>query len=120
MEKIRELIATELAKHDTGKTLYILDEPTTGLHFEDIHVLLNVLDKLVERGNTLIVIEHNLDVILHADYLIDMGNEGGRNGGNVVCVGTPNLLLQEVSDIQQNFKMTEDFCILLKNCLIVL
>jgi len=91
-ENQRVKLATELAKHDTGKTLYILDEPTTGLHFEDIHVLLNVLDKLVERGNTLIVIEHNLDVILHADYLIDMGNEGGRNGGNVVCVGTPESI----------------------------
>ncbi|NCC98102.1 MAG: excinuclease ABC subunit UvrA [Bacteroidia bacterium] len=91
-ENQRVKLATELAKHDTGKTLYIFDEPTTGLHFEDIHVLLNVLDKLVERGNTLIVIEHNLDVILHADYLIDMGNEGGRNGGNVVCVGTPESI----------------------------
>ena len=77
-ESQRVKLATELAKRDTGKTLYVLDEPTTGLHFEDIRVLLGVLNKLVDKGNTIIVIEHNLDVIKSADYLIDMGPEGGR------------------------------------------
>lgn len=88
-ESQRVKLATELAKRDTGQTIYILDEPTTGLHFEDIRVLLGVLQRLVERGNTVIVIEHNLDVIKVADYLIDMGPEGGRGGGQVVAVGTP-------------------------------
>lgn len=88
-ENQRVKLATELAKKDTGKTLYILDEPTTGLHFEDIKVLLGVLNKLVDRGNSLIVIEHNLDVIKNADYIIDMGPEGGREGGGVVATGTP-------------------------------
>ena len=88
-ENQRVKLATELAKKDTGKTLYILDEPTTGLHFEDIKVLLGVLNKLVDRGNSLIVIEHNLDVIKNADYIIDMGPEGGREGGRVVVTGTP-------------------------------
>ena len=88
-ENQRVKLATELAKKDTGKTLYILDEPTTGLHFEDIKVLLGVLNKLVDRGNSLIVIEHNLDVIKNADYIIDMGPEGGREGGRVVATGTP-------------------------------
>ena len=88
-ESQRVKLATELAKRDTGKTLYVLDEPTTGLHFEDIRVLLGVLNKLVDKGNTIIVIEHNLDVIKSADYLIDMGPEGGRRGGNVLFTGTP-------------------------------
>lgn len=88
-ENQRVKLATELSKKDTGKTLYILDEPTTGLHFEDIKVLLEVLNKLVNRGNSLIVIEHNLDVIRNADYIIDMGLEGGREGGSVVTTGTP-------------------------------
>ena len=83
-ESQRVKLATELAKKDTGNTLYVLDEPTTGLHFEDIRVLLGVLNKLVEKGNTIIVIEHNLDVIKCADYLIDMGPEGGRKGGQVL------------------------------------
>ncbi|MBO7045377.1 MAG: hypothetical protein J6W38_03375, partial [Prevotella sp.] len=74
---------------DTGKTLYILDEPTTGLHFEDIRILMDVLQKLVDRGNTVIVIEHNLDVIKLADHIIDMGPEGGRKGGLVLSTGTP-------------------------------
>jgi excinuclease ABC subunit A len=82
-------LATELSKRDTGRTVYILDEPTTGLHFEDIRVLLGVLQQLVEKGNTVIVIEHNLDVIKVADYLIDMGPEGGRGGGTLVAAGTP-------------------------------
>ncbi len=88
-EAQRVKLATELAKKDTKQTLYILDEPTTGLHFEDIRVLLEVLQKLVDKGNTIIIIEHNMDVIKVADYIIDIGPEGGRNGGTVVCSGTP-------------------------------
>lgn len=88
-ESQRVKLATELSKRDTGKTLYILDEPTTGLHFEDIRILMNVLQKLVDRGNTVIIIEHNLDVIKLADHIIDMGPEGGRNGGQILSVGTP-------------------------------
>lgn len=90
----RVKLATELAKKDTGKTLFILDEPTTGLHFEDIKVLLSVLNRLVDKGNTVIVIEHNLDVIKSADYIIDMGPEGGRNGGQVMGCGTPEDLIK--------------------------
>lgn len=89
-ESQRVKLATELSKRDTGKTLYILDEPTTGLHFEDIRVLMGVLQKLVDRGNTVIIIEHNLDVIKLADHIIDMGPEGGRGGGMVVAAGTPD------------------------------
>ena len=88
-ESQRVKLATELSKRDTGKTVYILDEPTTGLHFEDIRVLMNVLNRLVDKGNTVIVIEHNLDVIKQADYIIDMGPEGGRGGGQVLSCGTP-------------------------------
>ena len=88
-ESQRVKLATELAKRDTGRTIYILDEPTTGLHFEDIRVLLGVLQRLVDRGNTVIVIEHNLDIVKAADYIIDMGPEGGRNGGTIVAIGTP-------------------------------
>ena len=85
----RMKLATELSKRDTGKTMYILDEPTTGLHFEDIRILMNVLEKLVDKGNTVLIIEHNLDVIKLADYIIDMGPEGGRAGGQVMATGTP-------------------------------
>ena len=88
-ESQRVKLATELSKRDTGKTLYILDEPTTGLHFEDIRILMEVLQRLVDRGNTVIIIEHNLDVIKLADHIIDMGPEGGRGGGNVLTTGTP-------------------------------
>ena len=88
-ESQRVKLATELSKRDTGKTLYILDEPTTGLHFEDIRILMDVLQQLVNRGNTVIIIEHNLDVIKLADYIIDMGPEGGRGGGMVLTAGTP-------------------------------
>lgn len=91
-ESQRVKLATELAKRDTGKTLYILDEPTTGLHFEDIRVLMNVLNRLVDKGNTVIVIEHNMDVIRQADWIIDMGPEGGRGGGQVLFEGTPEQL----------------------------
>ncbi|MEA4809571.1 UvrABC system protein A [bioreactor metagenome] len=94
-ESQRVKLATELAKRDTGKTLYVLDEPTTGLHFEDIRVLLGVLNKLVDKGNTIIVIEHNLDVIKSADYIIDMGPEGGRRGGQLLFAGTPEAMIQQ-------------------------
>jgi len=82
-------LALELSRRDTGRTLYILDEPTTGLHFQDIEMLLAVLQRLREHGNTIVVIEHNLDVIKTADWLVDMGPEGGGGGGTVVCCGTP-------------------------------
>jgi excinuclease ABC subunit A len=91
-EAQRVKLATELARRDTGKTLYVLDEPTTGLHFEDVKVLMSVLNKLVDRGNTVIVIEHNMDVIKLADYVIDLGKEGGKEGGDVVFAGTPEKL----------------------------
>ena len=93
-ESQRVKLATELGKKDTGKTLYILDEPTTGLHFEDIRVLLSVLNRLVDKGNTVVVIEHNLDVVKSADWLIDMGPGGGREGGRLVFSGTPEQLAQ--------------------------
>ena len=94
-ESQRVKLATELSKRDTGSTIYILDEPTTGLHFEDIRALIDVLNRLVEKGNTVIVIEHNLDVIKVADYLIDMGPEGGRGGGTMVACGTPEAVVSE-------------------------
>lgn len=93
-ESQRVKLATELSKKDTGKTLYILDEPTTGLHFEDIRVLLKVLNRLVDKGNTVIIIEHNLDVIKVADYIIDIGPEGGNRGGYIICTGTPQEIIQ--------------------------
>lgn len=93
-EAQRVKLATELARRDTGKTMYILDEPTTGLHFEDVRVLLDVLNKLVDRGNTVIVIEHNLDVVKMADYIIDLGKEGGKQGGNIVFAGSPEKLVE--------------------------
>ncbi len=98
-ESQRVKLATELSKKDTGKTLYILDEPTTGLHFEDIRILMDVIKRLVDRGNTVIIIEHNLDVIKLADYIIDMGPEGGRNGGTVLSCGTP----EEVAQSQKGY-----------------
>jgi len=93
-EAQRVKLATELARRDTGKTLYILDEPTTGLHFEDVRVLLDVLNRLVDRGNTIIVIEHNIDVIKMADHIIDLGKEGGKEGGNIVFSGSPEELAE--------------------------
>ena len=93
-EAQRVKLATELAKRDTGKTLYVLDEPTTGLHFEDIKVLMNVLNKLVDKGNTVLIIEHNMDVIKMADWIIDMGPEGGDRGGRIVCEGTPEEIVK--------------------------
>lgn len=98
-ESQRVKLATELSKRDTGKTFYILDEPTTGLHFEDIRILMDVLQKLVDRGNTVLVIEHNLDVIKLADYIIDMGPEGGKRGGRVLATGTP----EEVANSTEGF-----------------
>ncbi|SDN82779.1 excinuclease ABC subunit A [Prevotella communis] len=98
-ESQRVKLATELSKRDTGKTLYILDEPTTGLHFEDIRILMQVIHKLVDRGNTVIIIEHNLDVICQADHIIDMGPEGGRKGGTVLSTGTP----EEVARSKKGF-----------------
>ena len=98
-ESQRVKLATELSKRDTGKTLYILDEPTTGLHFEDIRILMEVLEKLVDKGNTVLIIEHNLDVIKLADYIIDMGPEGGRGGGQLLCAGTP----EEVAKSKKGF-----------------
>ncbi len=93
-EAQRVKLATELARRDTGKTLYVLDEPTTGLHFEDVRVLLEVLNKLVDRGNTVVVIEHNMDVIKMADYIIDLGKEGGKEGGEIIFSGTPEKLVK--------------------------
>lgn len=102
-ENQRVKLATELAKRDTGKTLYILDEPTTGLHFEDIAVLLKVLNQLVDKGNTVIVIEHNIDVIRNADFLIDMGPEGGRLGGQIIATGSPEKLKKDQVGITSKF-----------------
>ena len=99
----RVKLAAELSKKDTGKTVYILDEPTTGLHFDDIKVLLGVLNKLVQKGNTVIVIEHNLDVIKCADYIVDMGPEGGRNGGTVVAFGSPEDVAENSNSITSRF-----------------
>jgi len=102
-ESQRVKLATELAKRDTGKTLYILDEPTTGLHFEDIRILMDVLQKLVDRGNTVIIIEHNLDVIKLADYIIDMGPEGGRGGGRMLSCGTPEVVAKNQESYTSRF-----------------
>ena len=93
-EAQRVKLALELSKRDTGRTLYILDEPTTGLHFEDTRKLLDVLTRLVDQGNTIVVIEHNLDVIKSADYVIDLGPEGEEAGGRIVAVGTPEQVAQ--------------------------
>ncbi len=98
-EAQRIKLAKELSKRATGKTIYILDEPTTGLHFADVHKLLDVLQRLVDTGNTIIVIEHNLDVIKSADYVIDLGPEGGEGGGRVVAQGTP----EEVAKVRKSY-----------------
>ena len=98
-ETQRVKLAAELAKKDTGNSVYILDEPTTGLHFEDVRVLLGVLQRIVDRGNTVIVIEHNLDVIKTVDYLIDLGPEGGAGGGHIVATGTP----EEVAKVKESY-----------------
>lgn len=106
-ESQRVKLATELSKKDTGKTLYILDEPTTGLHFEDIRVLLKVINRLVDKGNTVIVIEHNLDVIKAADYIIDMGPEGGKGGGELLSFGTPEEVAQSSKGYTPRFLREE-------------
>ena len=98
-EAQRVKLATELSRRSTGKTFYILDEPTTGLHFEDIRQLIDVLNKLVDRGNTVVVIEHNLDVVKVADWIIDIGPEGGAAGGRVLAAGTPH----EVAAVEQSY-----------------
>ena len=108
-------LATELSKRDTGKTLYILDEPTTGLHFEDIRVLMGVLNKLVDKGNTVIVIEHNLDVIKMADYLIDMGPEGGKGGGELLSYGTPEEVVKSTKGYTPKFLARTGALIYAKN-----
>ena len=92
-EAQRIKLAAELSKRDTGKTIYILDEPTTGLHFEDIRVLMEMLNRLVDKGNTVLIIEHNLDVIKLVDYVIDIGPEGGKGGGTIIAQGTPEDIL---------------------------
>jgi excinuclease ABC subunit A len=106
-EAQRVKLAAELAKRDTGKTLYILDEPTTGLHFEDVKVLLEVLNRLVDKGNTVLVIEHNMDVIKVADYIIDLGPEGGERGGQIVCQGTPEQMAKEGNGFTAEFLRKE-------------
>ena len=102
-ESQRVKLATELAKRNTGNTLYILDEPTTGLHFEDIRILLDVLNSIVDKGNTVIVIEHNMDVIKVADYVIDIGKEGGAKGGEIICKGTPEEISKNKNSYTAQF-----------------
>ena len=106
-EAQRVKLATELSKKDTGNTFYILDEPTTGLHFEDVRILLEVLNRLAEKGNTVLVIEHNMDVIKVADYIIDLGPEGGERGGTIVCEGTPKDIIKNKSSITAQFLRKE-------------
>ena len=106
-EAQRIKLATELSKKDTGQTLYILDEPTTGLHFEDIRVLMNVLNRLVDKGNTMIIIEHNMDVIKQMDHIIDIGPEGGAKGGTICCTGTPEEIIKNKSNHTARFLRQE-------------
>jgi excinuclease ABC subunit A len=106
-EAQRVKLATELSKNQTGKTLYLLDEPTTGLHFEDIRILLKLIDKLVNKGNTVVIIEHNLDVIKYADWIIDLGPEGGSNGGSIVAEGTPEQIIRKRKSITGKYLKEE-------------
>ncbi len=106
-EAQRVKLATELSKRDTGNTFYILDEPTTGLHFEDVRILLDVLSRLVDKGNTVLVIEHNMDVIKIADHIIDLGPEGGQRGGTIVCEGTPDEIIKNKKSITAEFLKKE-------------
>jgi excinuclease ABC subunit A len=106
-EAQRIKLATELSKRDTGNTFYILDEPTTGLHFEDIRVLMEVLNKLADKGNTVLIIEHNMDVIKLADHIIDIGMEGGKKGGQVLCTGTPEQIIKNKKSYTAKFLVKE-------------
>jgi excinuclease ABC subunit A len=106
-ESQRVKLATELSKKDTGKTMYLLDEPTTGLHFEDIRVLLGVLNRLANKGNTVLIIEHNMDVIKVCDYIIDIGPDGGRNGGELIASGTPDEIAKHPKSITGKFLKRE-------------
>ena len=106
-EAQRIKLATELSKRDTGNTFYILDEPTTGLHFEDIRVLMNVLHELVNKGNTILIIEHNMDVIKAVDYIIDIGYEGGKGGGEVIAEGTPEQVAKHKDSYTAHFLKKE-------------
>jgi excinuclease ABC subunit A len=106
-EAQRVKLATELSKVSTGKTLYILDEPTTGLHFEDVRILLGVLNKLVEKGNTVIVVEHNLDVIKTADWIIDLGPGGGEHGGKIIAEGTPEQIVKNGKSVTGKYLASE-------------
>ena len=102
-ESQRVKLASELSKKSTGKTIYILDEPTTGLHFEDVKLLLGVLQRLVDKGNTVVVIEHNLDIIKSADWIIDLGPEGGNDGGDLIVAGTPEEIIKHKSSYTGQF-----------------
>ena len=106
-EAQRVKLATELSKKDTGNTMYILDEPTTGLHFEDVRVLMEVIQQLVEQGNTVLIIEHNMDVIKQADHIIDLGPEGGSGGGKIVATGTPEQVAKNKDSITGQFLAPE-------------
>ena len=106
-EAQRVKLARELAKKDTGRTLYILDEPTTGLHFEDVRILMEVLQRLVDKGNTVLIIEHNLDVIKIADYIIDIGPEGGKGGGKIIATGTPEKVIKSKKSLTAPFLKQE-------------
>jgi excinuclease ABC subunit A len=106
-EAQRVKLATELSKVSTGKTIYILDEPTTGLHFEDVRILLHVLNKLVEKGNTVIVVEHNLDVIKTADWIIDLGPGGGEKGGEIIAQGTPAMIVKNPKSVTGKYLKKE-------------
>ena len=106
-EAQRIKLSAELSKKDTGNTIYIMDEPTTGLHFEDIRVLMDVINKLVDKGNTILIIEHNMDVIKLADYIIDIGPEGGKGGGKVVAEGTPEEIIKNKKSYTAQFLKKE-------------
>jgi excinuclease ABC subunit A len=106
-EAQRIKLAAELSKRDTGNTFYILDEPTTGLHFEDIRVLMDVLNKLVDKGNKILIIEHNLDVVKMADHIIDIGYEGGKGGGELVAQGTPEQIIKDTKSYTAQFLKKE-------------
>ncbi|MCK5637653.1 MAG: excinuclease ABC subunit UvrA, partial [Flavobacteriaceae bacterium] len=106
-EAQRIKLAAELSKRDTGNTFYILDEPTTGLHFEDISILMKVLNRLTDKGNTVLIIEHNLDVIKLCDHIIDIGKEGGNDGGEILCSGTPEEIIKNKNSYTAKFLKKE-------------